>query len=129
MKKEKQQLAASQINLQKNKNETYKTNSSVSRDTQLNVFRLNQHSSRIDSFPKNSVSKLNNNTTSTSSDKTFIRRSNSVASLNTRYKQHANNSTEEPVNLVPAPSNHTTFNNTELSLNQQFHLPSEMENA
>uniref|UniRef100_A0A915NG45 Uncharacterized protein n=1 Tax=Meloidogyne javanica TaxID=6303 RepID=A0A915NG45_MELJA len=126
MKRQNQPFPASQYNLQKNKNETHKTNFSVSRDTQLNVFRSTQRSSRLDSLPKNSVSTFNNNTTSTSSDKTFLRRSNSVTSLNTQYKQQANNSTEEPENLFPAPRNHTTFNNMELSLNQQFDLPSKM---
>uniref|UniRef100_A0A914L4X3 Uncharacterized protein n=1 Tax=Meloidogyne incognita TaxID=6306 RepID=A0A914L4X3_MELIC len=73
IKKQNKPFAASQYDLQKNKNETHKTNFSVSRDTQLKVFRSNQRSSRLDSLPKNSVSTFNNNT-------------NSVTSLSTQYQ-------------------------------------------
>nr|CAD2159435.1 unnamed protein product [Meloidogyne enterolobii] len=116
IKKQKQPLPASQQNLQST------SNNAGSRDTRLNVFRSNQQSKRIDLFPRSSVTAINNNASLTSSDKPFIRRSNSVANLNTQQKQQANNFTDD-FHI------HSTFNNKELSLNQKFELPSRMVNT
>uniref|UniRef100_A0A914N0X5 Uncharacterized protein n=1 Tax=Meloidogyne incognita TaxID=6306 RepID=A0A914N0X5_MELIC len=87
--KQKQVLSASRQNLQST------SNNAGSRDTRLNVFRSNQQSKRIDLFPRNSVTAFNYNSSSTLSDKPFIRRSNSVVNLNTQQKQHANNFTDD----------------------------------
>ena len=111
--KQKQLLSASRQNLQST------SNNAGSRDTRLNVFRSNQQSKRIDLFPRNSVTAFNYNSSSTLSDKPFIRRSNSVVNLNTQQKQHANNFTDDS-------HIHSTFNNLDLSLNQKFELPSRM---
>nr|CAD2167789.1 unnamed protein product [Meloidogyne enterolobii] len=87
--KQKQPLSGSRQNLQST------SNNAGSRDTRLNVFRSNQQSKQIDILPRNLVTAINNNASLTSSDKPFIRRSNSVVNLNTQQKQHANNFTDD----------------------------------